>query len=346
MGHPKIINRTPFVFEALFVADENGRPLCVPIVKATFAIGPGGALSIAERQLPLELAGTFHGEPGESSYVYEPETAFFKPATDVVLIGDAHADKAGATEVVAGIRVGSVQKLVKVVGDRFMSRRSRASAMTRPRPFEQMPLTWERAFGGWDRRHPDRNAHRAEPRNPVGTGFRDASYDADDDVRLPNLEDPQQPAYAYGDRPSPVGVGFVAPNWAPRAQLAGTYDERWATARSPLLPVDFDRRFFNAAAPGLVASGYLRGDEDVVVLNASPEGRLAFRLPDAFPPECRYRLNGRKKSAAVEMHLDTVIVNTADRHLIVIWRAHFPLRTGPHDLVVLRARSVGALVGV
>ena len=38
MGHPDILNGTPFVFEPLFVMDESGRPLCVSIVKGTFDI--------------------------------------------------------------------------------------------------------------------------------------------------------------------------------------------------------------------------------------------------------------------------------------------------------------------
>ena len=35
----------------------------------------------------VSLAGQLWGEPGKSSYKYEPECAFIKPATDVVLIG-------------------------------------------------------------------------------------------------------------------------------------------------------------------------------------------------------------------------------------------------------------------
>ena len=34
MGHPAIDNRTPFAFDALYLADEEGRPLVVPVLKA------------------------------------------------------------------------------------------------------------------------------------------------------------------------------------------------------------------------------------------------------------------------------------------------------------------------
>ena len=338
MGHPKIENRTPFTFEALFVSDENGVPLCVPIVKATFTIAEGGVLDAAEEPLPVETAGTLNGDDPEASYAYEPETAFFKPATDVALIGHAHATARGQTEVLTGIRVGPVQKLVKVIGDRFIARRAGVARASAPQPIERIPLVYERAFGGWDRRHADASRHSVEPRNPAGTGYRDPAIDGDDDVRLPNLEDPDQPFRAYGERPSPACFGFVSPHWEPRRRFAGTYDEQWDRTRRPLLPRDFDRRFFNAASPGLVAQGYLNGNEPVVVLNASPEGRLTFDLPGLPPPVCRYELRGGTPTM-LETRLDTVIVNTDSRLLILIWRAHFPLRKGPHDLVALRVMS-------
>jgi hypothetical protein len=338
VGHPDLINGTPFALEILFVADENGVPVCVPIVKATFTLGPDAEVTIAKEQLPIDPSGTLSGDPENSSYIYEPETAFFKPATDLVLIGHAHAPAPDTTELLAGIRVGSVQKVVKVMGDRFLVRRAGEARLSRPAPFERIPLVYERAFGGWDRRRPEASQHQVESRNPVGTGFREAGLEGDDEVRMPNVEDPEDLYTSYGARPTPAGVGFVSPHWAPRSQFAGTYGDDWARTRSPLLPTDFDRRFFNAASPGLVAPGFLRGDEGVVVLNASPEGRLAFDLPAIAAPVCEYELrSGRKASPST--NLDTVIVNTDTRQLILLWRTYFPLRTGPHDLVVLRVRT-------
>src|ERR1035441_4430211 len=96
MGQSEIENRTPFAFEALYAADEEGCPVLVPIVKATFDILPDGSLTVAEKQMPVTLAGKCYGEPGVSSYQYEPECAFMKPATDVALIGSAHAPSQSA----------------------------------------------------------------------------------------------------------------------------------------------------------------------------------------------------------------------------------------------------------
>ena len=67
------------------------RPLLVPVVKATFELSPRGTLTLAEEQAPLELKGQRWDPKDEtSSERYEPEVAFFKPATDMVLVGHAY----------------------------------------------------------------------------------------------------------------------------------------------------------------------------------------------------------------------------------------------------------------
>ena len=108
----------------------------------------------------------------------------------------------------------------------------------------------------------------------------------------------------------------------------------------PLLPKDFDRRFFNAASPGLIASGYLKGDEPVLIENASRRGTLLFNLPGVPPPECRVQLVG-KRDAQILMALDTVIINTDQDLLLLLWRGHLPLRNGPHDVVSIQVQAQG-----
>src|SRR4051812_23187032 len=105
MGHPAVNNESGFAFEALFLADEEGRPLVVPIVKATYDIEPGRVRK-AEEQAPVEPVGEFWGKPGESPYKREPETAFVKLATDVFLVGTARPPRANLREMQVALRVG------------------------------------------------------------------------------------------------------------------------------------------------------------------------------------------------------------------------------------------------
>jgi hypothetical protein len=314
------------------LTDVEGIPQFVLLVQAAFSIAHPGGLSLLGEQPAPNVAGEWYGDPASASLKLEPQIAFVKPATDVVLRGYAYAPGSGATETQVGIRIGALQKVARVTGDRHMVKHSGATRISRPQPFEKMPLVYERAFGGWDRRDPDPARHRCEMRNPVGVGFRASSLADDDEVQLPNIEYAEQPFGSYGDTPTPAGFGFLAPNWQPRLTFAGTYDAAWAQQRMPLLPRDFDRRFFNAASVGLVASGYLKGNESVVVVGVTPQGRTAFDLPGLRSPECIVEVRGRKR-VLLTTDLDTVIVDMDEHVLTLIWRAHLAVRNGPHDVL-------------
>lgn len=337
MGHPTLENNTPFAFDMMGLADEEGRPLLLLVVKATYVMGDS-RLKLAEEQLPVNWNGMPRGKPGESSDQYEPEGAFIKPATDVALIGHAHAPHQGATESLVALQVGPLKKAVRVVGERTWFRSLGQVAATKPLPFDTLPLTWERAFGGWDRTEEARPAF--EPRNPVGTGFRASPRHFQEGLMLPNLEDPAEPLRELGQRVTPVGFGFTSPHWQPRARYAGTYDEAWSKTRKPLLPKDFDRRFFNAAASGLVAPGYLKGDEPVVIAGASPKGRLFFALPGQAAPVVTV---ARSSTTDVkpDMRLDTVILNTDMEQVLLLWRGHVVLSEGIHDVRGLHVTANG-----
>lgn len=345
MAQPDIDNRTPFLAEMLFLMDEQGRPLLVPVVKATFVMTEG-KLPLCEEQEPVNTAGESWGEPESSSFKYEPECAFAKVATDVVLIGHAQAPSPQSTEVRVSLRVGPLQKTVRVVGERTWFKSLGQVSMTRPLPFERIPLRYERAFGGWDRSHPEPQQHRFEPRNPVGVGFRASTRNFEEGLRLPNLEDPEDPLVRFGQVVRPAGFGFLRPDWQPRASLAGTYNETWRKTRMPWLPTDFDRRFFNAAPPGLVAPGYLQGNEEVSLLHVLPQGPLTFKLPGVRPPDVLLERT-RRTDEKVRMALDTVILNADERCVFLLWRGQALLAEGPREvrtLVIDSEQDLGALM--
>jgi hypothetical protein len=338
MPHAEIRNSTDFAYVATVVSDEQAVPQYVSVVQAEYSFSASGTLELLEEQLAPSLGGEWYGDTSTSSIKLEPLFAFLKPATDIVLIGHAHAPHVGATTVQVGIMVGPVRKIARVTGDRRLVRRLGVSAMSAPEPFEKIPLIYERAFGGWDRTDEDPEKHSYEARNPVGTGFRRGASGADDEFAVPNVEDPEQPFRSYGDTPVPAGFGFIAANWQPRVTFAGTYDKKWNENRKPLLPEDFDRRFYNSASPGLIAPGYLVGDEPVALLGMTPEGRVGFHLPRVPPPVCTVHTRGRKRTE-LRMSLDTLIVD-ADRRVVSLqWRASLPLRDTPHEVVAVDVQS-------
>lgn len=339
MGHPEIQNRTGFEFEPLYMADESGMPILTVIVKATYCIKDETSLELSEKQMKVNFGGEYWGDPDFSSYKYEPETAFVKQATDVVLIGHAYARKQTTKSIDVGIRVGPVQKVVRVMGDRFLIR-GRGDKIYGPQPFERIPLIYERSFGGWDRSHSNPQKHKFEPRNPVGVGFGYPNGKTDAPIQLPNIEDPDRLWRGWGDRPPPAGFGFVSPHWKFRTAFAGTYGKKWEKTRKPLLPDDFDRRFFNAASPGLIVPGFLCGNEPVVIINASGSGRVQFNLPGTPPPRCEIGLRSRE-SIVLQTRLDTVIINTDEHFVVLLWRAYTMLPNGPHDVLALGIETKG-----
>lgn len=334
MGHPNIDNKSGFAFEPVFVTDHEARPLLVTVVKATYQIEGSQKVTLAEKQLPVNLAGEFWGEPDSSSYKYEPEGAMYKPMTDVALIGHAYGQP-DQRRVLVNFQVGPLQKTVSVTGDRHWVRTFGFTRKTSPRPFDKIPLIYERAFGGWDRSRENPKSHQFDPHNPVGTGFRSWAGKFEPEIRLPNIENPQHRLRRYHQKIPPAGFGFTTPHWQPRARFAGTYDEKWQKQRMPALPADFDFRYFNGASPGLIADGFLQGNEAVLVENASPERRLFFRLPGVPAPSCQVELRGGRNHA-IQSALDTVIVNTDDRLLILIWRSRLRIRRGPEDVYAIK----------
>jgi hypothetical protein len=240
-----------------------------------------------------------------------------------------------------GLKVGALEKLVTVFGDRRWQSRDGEMVPSEPAPFERIALRYEHAFGGWDRSHPDADKHHCYAPNPLGVGYRKLDDEADEPIepeeglRLPNLEDPNELIERYGQVVSPAGFGFVGPSWEPRSKLAGSYDEAWIEERMPYLATDFDRRFFNAASPGLVADGYLSGREPVAIFGATREKHALFSLPGNKPPRCTVQ-RVAADDLVCAMPLDTVVIDT-DRKLVTLWyRGHAVLRDGPRDVRGIR----------
>ncbi|OUS25274.1 hypothetical protein A9Q99_22035 [Gammaproteobacteria bacterium 45_16_T64] len=342
MSHPVIKNETPFFHQALFVNDEDMRPLVVNVVKATFRIQPEavGPLIPLTEQPPLNLEGEYFQDPGISSCLYEPECSPRKLATDVVLIADAVAPRAGLTQFDVSVQVGHLSKSARIFGDRVWVCDGKRCSISSPSVIERIPLVYENAFGGEDSHYETEYGQAFDSRNPVGKGFHHKDSPSVSGSVLPNIEDPASLIEGYFSVPPVTGFGFISPNWQSRIDLAGTYDEEWDENRKPLLPNDFNVQFYNAASPGLISSPYLVGGERVVINNASDIPQLSFQLPILPRPLIHTVLNNGKESY-VEAVLDTVIINTKTMLLNVIYRGRETLSRGPLDVSDIKVSMEG-----
>lgn len=336
MAQAKITNHTALMYETLFAADEKLKPIVTPIVKATFNIMEGGKLKFAEEQIPVNLEGEYIDDPESSSYRYEPETAFIKLNTDIVVLGSAMSTAGPVQKMLVEIQVGNFHKRLGIFGPRQWLKQAVGYRMSGIEPFESLPLIYENAFGGWDRRHEDESMFIFEARNTVGKGLYDTHIETSEALHLPNIENPEQLIQSIKDRPAPAGCGFTLPHWQPRAAFAGTYDDDWLNNAGGMLPKDFNRRFFNAASTGMVSQGYLAGNEPVVITNMTESGRLAFYLPGVKSPYCDIQTqNGQER---LPLNLDTIIINTTTLQLQMLWRNYLPLTRSAHDVDAIDIR--------
>lgn len=301
--------------------DGNGAETLIVIIKGTWSIEKAEKLTLAETQMPIQYSAVYRGEPSSSSLIYDSDIVPYKPGTDCLLLGHAYAPHRNTIQLEVKFFVGAVGKSVLIFGDRKWEKGLAGKKATEPLNFEKIPLVYERAFGGVDKSSNDPKKHEFCDENPVGVGFRAKHSKLESDgMNLPNLEDPNDLIKKPNSRPKPTGFGMISPAWQPRVSYVGTYDEHWRKNVAPLLPNDFDPRFYCMAPPELTSKSYLQGNEMVLVENASPEGRLRFQLPNVYP-HMIMRLD--MSNINVPLNLDTIIVEPDDKRVQMVWRGSY-----------------------
>ena len=316
----QVNNTTPFAADIVVFPDENAIDTLYVVVKGGFKVGR--QLQLIEEQRGFQLEDEYWADPVSSSLKYPSDGHIGKLATDIAVLGQACApDYREVRQLDVNVQVGNIKKTVRVFGDRQWQ----GGRMTSPDPFVNMPLVYEKAFGGEhlaDDPQTGKQRLSADSRNPVGCGWpgEDSSRNMDN-VMLPNIEDPERLIQSPEDKPPPAGFGFIAPYWLPRSAYAGTFDEAWQKNRAPYLPIDFDRRFLNAASPGLISRGYLAGGEPVSITNMHPEGEIRFILPKVNLA-CRIDMANQIHTPALAM--ETVILEPNNRECWLTWRARLP----------------------
>ncbi|NVJ26292.1 MULTISPECIES: DUF2169 family type VI secretion system accessory protein [Myxococcus] len=310
-------NHTPFAADRTWVLDKDGAKRWVVVVKGTYDLQENQRTCLSETQPPPLLLPTYRGEPGASSLLHVMDLTAPKLATDVVVNALAHAPGGKPTTVLdVSLQVGALKKQLRVFGDREWKRAVLGGpAMSAPRPFVTLPVCYERAFGGWDRKAEDAAEHRVHPDNPVGTGFvTQASHSGE--VALPNVESPRHLIRSWKDRPPLAGLGAIPSDWSPRRELAGTCDERWKKTRFPLLPEDFDERFHQCAPVDQQVPGFLKGGERVELVNLSRWSRLGFELPKVW---LAFKTFFGRKSVEHRARLHTVILEPELPQVTLVW---------------------------
>lgn len=317
------------------------------LVKRSYRIVPGGVAQRSAQDAPLRLIDRYYddGDPEWSVVEHENEMAPFKAATDVVVIGQAHAPNGLPTPIMAvGVRVGEQRKLLRVTGDRRCiwcdGAPPRFSATL---PFLRMPIRYDRAYGGRDEKS-DPNIPFYYPRNDMGRGVALRNLrEVVDGLALPNIESPDDPLTPervviedperWPLQPLPQGFGWRQRTWYPRSALLGslpaflrpgtvTAEEKLkmlpaqhvALARQMRLP-PYEAQFYSGASLGLALPS-VEADAEIGLRGLTPEGALDFRLPGESP---QIGLDLGRGSQALETRMHTVSIRPDDLALDIVW---------------------------
>ncbi|GJH13236.1 DUF2169 domain-containing protein [Caballeronia novacaledonica] len=309
---------------------RDGRELLIVMSKATYVMPNDGSQPVlADEQVELTQADRFSGEPGLSAPLFETDYAHQKAACDVLLVGSAYAPGGRPRKRSdVGLRVGAFTKQFAVVGDRHWRKRLMNVLASDPEPFQQMPLSYDVAFGGTDRTNEAEGRTDTYVANPVGRGYwRHAS--AADGKPLPNTEQLGHPADSHSGKYVPMAFSPIGRNWLPRVRYAGTYDQQWIENVAPLWPDDFDERYFQAAPPDQVIA-FPVGGEQVVLKNLTPDGYCAFQLPTQRMPVTFVPHRGN--DVTLPSNLDTLVFEPDQGRFTLTWRAVLPLGRSIFDV--------------
>jgi hypothetical protein len=325
-----VTNTTDFVVGHFAGKDHEGRAQVVCVVKATYEWNERSVVVLAGSPDPLREADAYAGKPFESGLLHASDLGPPKPRIDVLLGGEIvfrHPTEEADVTLEVGTRL---RKTVRAFGDRIWRAGLVADLVpSGPRPVTRIPIAWERSFGGADPRDPT----CVERRNPVGSGMR-RQADALTGHPAPNFEDPAHGLRSWKDRPAPQGFGPIAPHWLPRAELAGTFDQRWRSRRQPLLPEDFQPAFFNVASRDQQLDGFIAGEE-VRLTSMTSAGRERFALPDLTVP---VTFVGEKIVVEAATEVDTITIQPAARRFSLLARASFAPRP---TILALRQIVIG-----
>jgi hypothetical protein len=328
-----LINATPLAAGYTMATDKTGREWLVVVAKGTydFPDDVDRLPQLLNEQVPLVMTDVFTAEPGTSALRYEIDFAPRKPRCDVLLNGSCYAPGGhAATRVQVGLRVGSLVKSFEVVGRRVWIPGVLHADASQPESFTVMPISYNNAFGGVDKPSDSPEAHRWYLANHVGVGYHPSSTGhALRGKPLPNTEEIERPVSRPTVGYRPMAFGPVGRSWHPRIKWAGTYDQTWLEERAPFLPDDFDERYFQSAAEDQQMD-YLSGGEEVVLLNLTPQGRSAFRLP---PGGVRVEVFYKNDDwTRLESVVDTLVLEPDLGRLMLTARARLPLRRSLHEI--------------
>lgn len=344
----ELINHTGVNAELMVgdIGDAEGgdhrRTGCL-VAKATFDARNGRVELVTDEPIPL-----FH-EPASTPLGLLPSDVRLRQdgPVELVLLGCARAPTGRPVETMTvELRVGDLTRRLSVFGDRRWVGMGDEAVATPPAPFEQMPLTWERAYGGtldvWMDEHtvvPIEHLYNAFGRgaDPAKIAARVASGQCSPgfprfhtERLLPNLENPSETIARWEDEPLPYC-------WATQPGTLGLKAAAIRHLTSPEQMTPELRELLNqeqlmVSHPDL-RFDRLPGGAPVRVTGCTSGGPWEFALP-ALRLGADYVLGGR--TGHRHLNPTVVVLLPEERRLSITYQAWFRFTTSISDERSLR----------
>lgn len=330
----ELVNQTPCPARTQ-VSNLEGTPFRYGLIvaKATFSVTSTGSTQL-ETQTPVPLFDTDNTTalgalPGDM--VPRQDSAF-----EVILLGAAHSQRRSRCTV--ELAVGSHHRRLNVFGPRRWTTVEGRHEISRPLPFERVPLVWENAYGGtaecWlDARSPYDLTH---PWNKYGKGFDALQFAQDlgkafrappgyprlrpDYVRdLPSCEHPDHGIVKWTDEPKPYCWATVPTDIGLHAHFA---NEHVRLRKQPLEQSDMLTQLYHRAHPDWILPLPTR-DTRVTLRGATPKGQWSFTLP-RLRIVADYVLGTRRGQRPLHPHM--LVLLPEESRFYIVYRHFFTMK--------------------
>jgi len=285
-----LINQTPIAADVR-VATLEGTPhrYGLLVAKATFEILADGSTRL-DTQTPFPLFE--EDEPTPFGLMPQDSVPRQDRKLEVIVLGQAYST--GRPQMLVELAVGGYRQSLLVSGDRWWIAQQGGGRCSDASPFQTMPLTWERAFGGsvecWI--DADSVIDLDHPMNKYGRGFDPSGLARDvgkafvspagypqlspDFMRLlPNVEHPQAPIRSWSDDPRAYCWATIPTDIGLHLQRAHDYMAHYGR---PLTQQQMLEIVYHRAHPDWILD--IPPIDTVVALSGmTPGPRLAFRIP-------------------------------------------------------------------
>lgn len=351
------LDNSTWLVADLSVADIPGAPRRVGLLvaKATYRIEPDGT-TVPEEEDPYPIfAGEEETDLGNLPPDILPRA---DSAFEVIVLGKAYAPHGKPLPALTvALSVGSERRELAVFGDRHWEAGpwdDSGPRMSDPEPFAEMPLTWQRAFGGRkdvliDVESPVEVVH---PFNPAGKGFDPGpqaralgealgvpdGFPTWDRARpLPNLEDPRSLIGRWDAEPVPLCWAPVPVGSALHVERGMEIPKEPDPEQGPVLTEGFHHR----AHPDWVIP-LPPPHAPVVAEGLVPEWGLAFRLP-ALRVIADWVVGPDEGSFDVPPQ--GMVFLPEERRFYVVYRRLFPIAKPEGEDRAVRIRTVSGWQG-